>query len=76
MNDPNVFETFHAMVGGKLAPLTIINNEDADLDSMITNFNTAVTETASEIRGKHRQKKKHCITAEMFDLWDKRREVR
>ena len=30
-----------------------MNNEDADIDSMITSFNTAVTETASETLGKH-----------------------
>ena len=35
-----------------------MNNEDTDLDSMITTFSTAVTETASEILGKHRQKQK------------------
>ena len=35
-----------------------MNNDDTDIDSMITTFNTAVTETASEILGKHRQKKK------------------
>ena len=46
------------MIGGKLAPLTIMNNEDTDMDSMIITSNTAVTETASEILGKHRQKKK------------------
>ena len=55
--DPNVLETFQAMIGGKFAPLTIMDNEDTDLDSMITTFNTAVTETASEILGKHCQKK-------------------
>ena len=33
----------------KFAPFTIMNNEDAVLDSVITTFNTAVTETASEI---------------------------
>ena len=38
------------MTGGKFAPLTIMNNKDTDLDSMITTFNTAVAETASEIR--------------------------
>ena len=50
---------------------------------MITTFNTAVTETASEILGKHRQKKKKkkkkkkfWITAEILDLCDKRRELR
>ena len=64
------------MIGGKFAPLTIMNNEDTDLDSMITTFNTAVTETASEILGKHRQKKKPWITAEILDLCNKRREVK
>ena len=41
------------------------------MDLMITIFNTAVTETASEIIGKHRQKKKPWITAEILDLSDK-----
>ena len=45
---------------------------------MTTIFNTAVTETASEILGKHRQKKKKqpLITAEILDLCDKMRELR
>ena len=62
LKDPNVLENFQAMIGGKFAPLTITNNV-ADLDSVITTFHTAVTETASEILGKHRQKQKtlgHC----------------
>ena len=46
------------MIGGKFAPITIMNNEEADIHLMITTLNTAVTETASEILGKHRQKKK------------------
>ena len=57
-------ETFQAMIGGKFAPLTIMSNEDIDIDSIIATFNTAVTETVSEILGKHRQKKKPWITAE------------
>ena len=72
MKDPNVLKTFQAMIGGKFAPLTIMNNENTALDSMIATFNTAVTETASEILGKHRQKKKPRITAEFFDLCDKK----
>ena len=64
------------MIGGKFAPLTIMNNKNTDLDAMITIFNTAVTETASEILGKHRQKKKPWVTAEILDLCDKRRELR
>ena len=46
------------MIGGRFAPLTIMSNEDTDIDSMITTFNTVVTETASEISGIHHQKKK------------------
>ena len=44
------------MIGGRFAPFTIMSNDDTDIDSMITTFNTAVTETASEILGKHNQK--------------------
>ena len=64
------------MIGGRFAPLTIMSNEDTDIDLMITTFNTAVTETASEILSKHCQKKKPWITAEILDLCDKRRELR
>ena len=64
------------MIGGRFAPLTIMNNEDTDIDSMITTFNTAVTETASEILGKHHQKKKPWVTAEILDLSSKRTELR
>ena len=58
LKDPNVLETFQAMIGGKFAPLTIMSDEDTGIDSMITTFNAAVTETASEILGKYRQNKK------------------
>ena len=76
LKDPNVLETFQAMIGRKFAPLTIMSNEDTDIDSMITTFNTAVTEAASEILGKHHLKKKTWITAEILDLCDKKRELR
>ena len=55
---------------------SIMSYEDIDIDSIITTFNTAVTETANEILGKHCQKKKTWITAEILDLCDKRRELR
>ena len=35
-----------------------MNNEDRDIDSMLTTFNTAVIETASKIFDKHRPKKR------------------
>ena len=52
LKDPNVLETF------QFTPLTIMDNEDTDLDSMITTFKTAVIEIAIEILGKHCLKKK------------------
>ena len=71
-----MLETFQATVDGKFAPLTITSNEETDLDSIVNTFNTAVTETATEILGKHRQKKKPWVTADILDLCDKRRELR
>ena len=64
------------MIGGRFAPLTVLSNKNTHIDSMITTFNTAVTETAREILGNHRQKKKPWITAEILDLCDKRRKIR
>ena len=63
------------MIGGRFAPLTIMSNEDTDMDSMITTFSTAVTETANEVPGKHCQKKKTWVTAEILDLCNKRKEL-
>ena len=77
--DPNVLETFQAMIGRKFAPLTIMNNGDADMDSMIITFNTAVTETASEVLGKHCQKKKtlgHCRNSWSVQQKDRGLELR
>ena len=32
LKDPNVLETFQAMIGGRFALLTIMSNEDTDTD--------------------------------------------
>ena len=40
LKDSNVLETFQVMTGGKFAPLTVMNNEDAGVDSVITIFKT------------------------------------
>ena len=45
LKDPNVLETLQTMIGSKFAALTIMTNENTDMDSMITTFNTAVPET-------------------------------
>ena len=69
----NALDTFQAMIGGTFAPLTIKNSKDIDIDTMITTFNKAVTETDSDILGKHCQKKKPWVNAEILDLYDKRK---
>ena len=56
LRDPDVACTFQATIGGKLASL--ISDEDMDIDTMITTYNTAVTDAASEILGKERRRKK------------------
>ena len=50
LKDPNMLETFQAMIGGRVAPLTIMSNEDTEIDLMITTFNTAVTESLDHCR--------------------------
>ena len=50
-------------------------NEDADLDSMVTHFNKAVTDKAAELLGKQRRKRKPWVTAEILDLCYHRRDL-
>ena len=57
------------MIGGECAPLTIMNNGDAHMDSMITTFTTAVTETVHEILGKLNQKKKNHGSLQKFLIY-------
>ena len=47
-------------------------DEDADLDSMVTHFNKAVTDTAAELLGK----RKPWVTPEILDLCDQRRDLK
>ena len=54
LKDPNTAEIFPAMIGGKFAPLLALENQDTQTDTLINSFNTAMTETANNIPGKHR----------------------
>jgi len=73
LKDPEVLEFFQARIGGKFAALTVI---DSDIDTLTNSFNTAVTETASELLGKHRPVKKLWVTPNILQLCDKRRELK
>ena len=50
--------TFQATIGGKFEPIIGLSDEDMDIDTMITTYNTAVTDAASEILGQERRRKK------------------
>ena len=76
LRDPDVACTFQATIGGKFAPLIGLSDEDMDMDTMITTYNTAVTDAASEILGKERRRKKPWVTKDVLDLCDERRDLK
>ena len=76
LRDPDVACTFQATIGRKFAPLTGLSDEDMDMDTMITTYNTAVTDAASEILGKERRRKKPWVTKDVLDLCDERRDLK
>ena len=76
LKDSDVACTFQATIGGKFAPLTGLRYEDMDIDTMITTYNTAVTDAASEIFGKERRRKKPWVTKDVLDLSDERRDLK
>ena len=58
LRDPGVACTFQATIGWKFAPLIGLSDEDMDIGTMITTYNTAVTNAASEILGTECGRKK------------------
>ena len=76
LRDPDVACTFQATIGGKFAPLIGLSDEDMDIDTMITTYNTAVTDAASEILGKERRRKKPWVTKDVLNLFDERRDLK
>ena len=72
LKDPNIAEIFRTMKGGKFAPLLALEYQDTDIDALINSYNTAVTETANNILGKHRPAKKPWVMNSMLKLCDKR----
>ena len=76
LRDPVETCTIQATIGGKFAPLIGLRDEDMDIDTMITTYNTAVTDAASEILGKERRRKKPWVTKDVLDLCDERRDLK
>ena len=72
LRNPDVACTFQATIGGKFTPL--IGLSDMDMDTMITTYSTAVTDSASEILGKECCRKKPWVT-KMFSTSVMRGEI-
>ena len=53
LRDPDVACTFQTTTGGKFAPLICLGDDDMDKNTMITTYNTTLTDAASEILGKN-----------------------
>ena len=70
LRDPDVACTFQATIGGKFAPITGFRDQDTDINTMITTYNTAVTDAASNILGKDCRRKKPWVTRDVLDLCD------
>ena len=49
---------------------------DMDTNTMITTYNTAVTDAGSEILVKERRRKKPWITKDVLDFYDERRDLK
>ena len=76
LRDPDVACTFQATIGGKFALLIGMRDEDMDINTIITTYNTAVTDAASEILEKKRRRKKPWVTKDVLDLCDERRDLK
>ena len=76
LKDPQVADAFQAMKGGQFTPLTLLNADDTEVDTLVNSFNKALTESASEILGKHRAVKRTWVTTSILDLCDERRALK
>ena len=76
LNDPTWMSAFQSTICGRFAPLATVVDEDSDPDSMDTNFNRAVADTAAGLLGNQRRKGKHRVTAEILDLCDQSRDLK
>ena len=74
LTDPDLACTFQATIGGKFAPITGLRDEDMDIDTMTTTYNTTVTDAANEILGKERRRKRPWVT-KMFSTSVMRGEI-
>ena len=76
LKDPQVADAFQAMIGGKFAPLILLDADDTEVGTLVNSFNKALTESAGEIVGKRRAVKRPWVTTSVLDLCDERRALK
>ena len=76
LKDLGVAQVFEATIGGKFAPLMLLDIDSTGTDILIDTFNTAVIETASKVLGKKPITKKPWVTPELLKLCDERRDLK
>ena len=76
LKDPQVADAFQAMIGGKFAPLILLDADDTEVGTLVNSFNKALTESAGEIVGKRRAVKRPWVTTSILDLCDERRALK
>ena len=64
---------FQAKIGGELAPFIGLRNDNTDINTKITTYNTGVTDADSGILGKERRRKKLWIIRDILDFYNKKR---
>lgn len=72
LKDPQVAGIFEASIGGKFATLNLLQ----DIDSLTDTMESTLTETATEVLGKFRNKKNPWVTDDILDLCDYRRSLK
>ena len=73
LGDPDMACNFQASICGNFTPLISLRDEDMDINTMITTYNTAVTDAASEILGNGCRRKMPWVTRDVLDRCDERR---
>ena len=65
--------TFQATIGWKFAPLIGLSDEGMNISTMLTIYNIALTDAASEKLGNERRRNKTWIIGHVLDLCHERR---
>ena len=71
LNDPQVKQEFQSIIGGRLAPLMLLN----DVQQLVDEFREKVKETAKEVLSKRREKNPW-VTNDVLLICDQRRNLK